>query len=92
MDEIQTTIIVRHQHGLHARPADLFVRKANEFQAMIEVSNLSRQSRKVNAKSILGILGLGVNSGDSIEIRASGTDSAAAVDALTILVNGNFGE
>jgi phosphocarrier protein len=92
MDEIQATIIVRHQHGLHARPADLFVRKANEFQAMIEISNLSRQSRKVNAKSILGILGLGVHSGDSIEISASGTDSAAAVDALTTLVNGNFGE
>ncbi len=92
MDVFQTTLIVRHQHGLHARPADLFVRKANEFQSTIEVMNLTRPSKKVNAKSILGILALGVHSGDSIEIRANGQDGAAAIDALATLVNGNFGE
>jgi len=92
MPAIKATVVVKHQHGLHARPADLFVRKANEFQSSIEVGNVSRASRRVNAKSILGILSLGVHSGDSIEISADGLDGAAAVDALSTLVNGNFGE
>jgi phosphocarrier protein HPr len=92
MPAIQTILIVKHQHGLHARPADLFVRKANEFQAAIQVGNITRPSKPVNAKSILGILALGVHSGDSIEISAEGSDGAAAIDALTSLVNGNFGE
>jgi phosphocarrier protein len=92
MDEISMTLVVRHQHGLHARPADMFVRKANEFQTRIEVMNVTRPSKRANAKSILGILALGVHSGDSIEISADGSDGAAALEALAMLVNGNFGE
>lgn len=92
MPAIQTILVVKHQHGLHARPADLFVRKANEFKATIQVGNVTRRSKRVNAKSILGILSLGVHTGDEIEISADGNDGAAAIDALTSLVNGNFGE
>lgn len=92
MDTLQAIVIVKHQHGLHARPADLFVRKANEFKAEIGVSNLKRPSKKVNAKSILGILSLGVVSGDSIEISADGLDGGDAIQALEALVNSNFGE
>ena len=92
MDAVQAIVVVKHQHGLHARPADLFVRKANEFKAEIGVSNLTRPSKLVNAKSILGILSLGVRSGNSIEIHANGLDGGAAIDALASLVNSNFGE
>ena len=54
MDEQRATLVVRHQHGLHARPADLFVRKANEFQAKIEVSTSRDPQRKSTPKASWG--------------------------------------
>ncbi len=92
MDPVQVVIVVRHRHGLHAGPADQFVRKANEFQSVIDVSNLTRNSKAVNAKSILGILSIGVRSGDSIQISARGLDEEDAVEALSNLVQLNFGD
>lgn len=90
---IETILIVKHEHGLHARPADLFVRCANSFKCSIEIYNLTRNdSKKANAKSILGILSIGVHGQDSIRIVACGIDSQQAVDALTQLVETNFEE
>jgi phosphocarrier protein len=88
---LETTLLVRHEHGLHARPADLFVRCANSFESTIGVYNISRNpEKKSNAKSILGVLSLGVRGGDSVRILAEGTDATAAIEALTKLIDSNF--
>lgn len=92
-DVVETTITVNHEHGLHARPADLFVRCANSYKSSIDVYNMTRNEKKrANAKSILGILSIGVHGSDSIRIVANGEDSKQAIEALTQLVETNFEE
>jgi len=73
---------VRSQHGLHARPAAVFVRTATGFRSQIEVL---AHGKTANAKSIISVLGLGVNRGDAIVIRAVGEDALAAVRTLAEL-------
>jgi len=82
-------IIVNNEVGLHARPATFFIQKANEFKSGIWVEN---DDRRVNAKSLLGVLSLGVTKGTGITLIADGSDEKAAVAALAALVNDNFGE
>ncbi len=85
----EVTLTVRHKVGLHARPAALFVQTAKQFKSDVHVS---KDSRDVNAKSILHILTLGAGQGAVVTIRAEGEDEAEAVAALTQLVEDNFGE
>lgn len=86
-------IVVEHEHGLHARPADLFVRCSNQFSASIYLYNLTRNGeKKANAKGILGVLSLGVRKGDVVRIIAEGEDGAQAIEALTALIRSNFQE
>jgi phosphotransferase system HPr (HPr) family protein len=85
-------LVVVHKIGLHARPAAVFVKKAGSFSASITVENLSSGSQPVNAKSILGLLSIGVKMNDRIRVTAEGTDEAEAVAALSELVDSNFGE
>ena len=80
---------VQNQIGLHARPATFFIQKANEFKASIWVE---KDERRVNAKSLLGVLSLGIVGGSSIRIIADGADEQAAVDGLTKLVESGFTE
>lgn len=80
-------IVVQNQVGLHARPATFFIQKANEFSSGIWIS---KDERKVNAKSLLGVLSLGVTRGTSITILAEGTDEESAVNELADLVQTNF--
>jgi phosphotransferase system HPr (HPr) family protein len=87
MSEI--TLTVRHKVGLHARPAALFVQTAKQFKCDIHVSHDQRQT---NAKSILGVLGLGASQGTVITISAEGEDADQALAALEALVKDNFGE
>ncbi len=82
-------VIVNNQVGLHARPATFFIQKANEFKCSIWVE---KDERRVNAKSLLGVLSLGIIKGTSIEILAEGTDEVEAVEALTELISSNFSE
>jgi phosphocarrier protein len=90
---VETTLTVQHEHGLHARPADMFVRCANSFSSTVHVYNLSRNAtKKANAKSILGILSIGVHGSDSIRIVATGEDGQQAIEALSQLVSDNFKE
>jgi len=90
-DEVILTL--KNEQGLHARPADLFVRCANAFSADIVVYNQTRNaSKKANAKSILGILSIGVRGGDTVRIIATGQDSKEAIAALTKLIESNFKE
>ena len=86
---ISKEIIVQNQVGLHARPATFFIQKANEFTSGIWIS---KDDRKVNAKSLLGVLSLGVTRGTSITVIADGADEEAAVNELASLVESNFAE
>jgi phosphocarrier protein len=82
-----------HNHsGLHARPAATFVRAASGFRSSITVRNASRNGIVVDAKSILGVLGLGVSPGHRIEVTVDGDDEDAAMAALTELVESGIGE
>jgi phosphocarrier protein HPr len=85
-------ITVQHPAGLHARPASKFVRLAASFPCTIQVSDLTKGSTTVNAKSILNVLSLGVEQGHQIHIEADGERAAEAVAALRELVETNFGE
>ena len=82
-------VTLQNQVGLHARPATFFIQKANEFKSSIWVE---KEERKVNAKSLLGILSLGITRGTSITVIADGLDEKDAVDALVDLINTNFSE
>ena len=82
-------VTVENQVGLHARPATFFIQKANEYKASIWVE---KEERRVNAKSLLGVLSLGIVGGTTIRIIADGTDEQAAVDGLVKLVNSGFTE
>jgi phosphocarrier protein HPr len=85
-------ITVQHAVGLHARPAAIFVRLASSFPATINVRKLDTAGRCTNAKSILGILTLGVNQGDKIAIETEGERAEEALNALLELIQNNFGE
>ncbi len=75
--------------GLHARPASLFVQTAGRFQARIQVLG---RGREADATSIMGVLSLGAQQGDTITIRASGADAVAAIEGLSELVRAGFYE
>ena len=81
--------VVNNQVGLHARPATFFIQKANEFKSSIWVE---KEDRRVNAKSLLGVLSLGIVGGTSIRIIADGPDEQLAVDSLIKLVESGFAE
>ncbi len=82
-------VIVQNQVGLHARPATFFIQKANEFKSSIWVE---KNERRVNAKSLLGVLSLGIVGGTTIKIIADGVDEEQAVEGLVKLVQSGFAE
>ena len=82
-------VSIKNASGLHARPAGMFVKKAAEFKSTVEVR---AKGKTVNAKSIMGIMSLGLSQGEEIAVVANGEDEAAAVAALVELVEGGFGE
>ena len=83
---------VRNPSGLHARPAAVFVRTANTFQADIKIENLSAGTSPVNAKSIISVLSLGIRADHRVRITSEGVDAATAVAELATLVTGGLGE
>jgi len=89
---IEAELTVNSEQGLHARPADLFIRAANRFKSEILICNLTNNSKYVSAKSILNVLALGVYHGYRIQLRIEGPDEEAAVEELCALVNSNFKE
>ena len=82
-------VMVQNQVGLHARPATFFIQKANEFKSSIWVE---KEERRVNAKSLLGVLSLGIVGGTNIRIIADGSDEEEAVSSLVELVKSGFAE
>ena len=86
---ITREVTINNQIGLHARPATFFIQKANEFKSVIWIE---KEDRRVNAKSLLGVLSLGIVKGTAINIIADGVDEAQAVDTLAELIDREFAE
>lgn len=85
-------LTIRNPSGLHARPAATFVRTAGRFGSSISVRNLSNDRPPADAKSILGVMTLGVETGHEIELSATGEDAEAAIAALREAVESGLGE
>ncbi len=86
---ITCNVTINNNVGLHARPATFFIQKANSYKCSIWVE---KDDRKVNAKSLLGVLSLGIVQGMSVTLIADGTDEQAALDGLCALVASGFQE
>jgi phosphocarrier protein HPr len=82
-------VLVQNKAGLHARPATFFIQKANEYKSTIWVE---KEERRVNAKSLLGVLSLGIIGGTTIKVIADGSDETEAVEGLVSLVESGFAE
>ena len=90
---VSKEVVINNQVGLHARPATFFIQKANEFKSSIWIEkNDEKGDRRVNAKSLLGVLSLGIVKGTPMTIIADGVDESAAVATLTALVENEFSE
>jgi phosphocarrier protein HPr len=86
---ISKNVLITNETGIHARPASLFIQTASSFKSDITVA---KNGKSGNAKSLLGLLALGINNGSEITITAEGEDEEAAVAALIKLVESKFGE
>ncbi len=86
---ISRSVTIQNEVGLHARPATFFIQKANSYKCSIWVE---KDDCRVNAKSLLGVLSLGISKGTDITIIADGNDEADAVEGLTALVDSKFAE
>ena len=86
---ISRDITITNTSGLHARPATFFIQKANSYKASIWIE---KEDRKVNAKSLLGVLSLGIAKGMTVTLIADGQDEEEAVAGLVELVNSGFSE
>ena len=86
---VSHNVKVQNSVGLHARPATFFIQKANEFKSSIWVE---KDDRRVNAKSLLGVLSLGIVKGAEISIIVDGSDEEEAVKTLVELIESNFSE
>lgn len=79
MERIEERVVVRKVHGLHARPATIFVQLANKFNSSVKVEN---GGEVVDGKSIMAILSLGVNTGVRVKLIIEGNDAREAMDDL----------
>jgi phosphocarrier protein len=86
---IKVTVPISNKLGLHARASAKLTKLASSFRSDIF---MSRNGRRVNAKSIMGVMMLAAGLGTEVEIEADGEDERAALDALTGLINDKFGE
>ena len=86
---VSNEVTVKNSVGLHARPATFFIQRANEFKSSVWVE---KDERRVNAKSLLGVLSLGIVKGTKISIIADGSDEEEAVKTLVELIESNFSE
>ena len=86
---IKTTVTISNKLGLHARASAKLTKLAGSFQSDV---HLSRNGRRVNAKSIMGVMMLAAGLGTDIEVETAGADEQPAMDALLALINDKFGE
>ena len=86
---LKTTVTISNQLGLHARASAKLTKLAGTFASGI---HLSRNGRRINAKSIMGVMMLAAGLGAEVEIECDGADEQAAMDAVVALINDKFGE
>jgi phosphocarrier protein HPr len=86
---IKTSISITNKLGLHARASAKFTKLASSFRSDV---HLRRNERRVNAKSIMGVMMLAAGFGSEIEIETEGEDEQAAMNALRAMIEGKFGE
>jgi phosphocarrier protein len=84
---MEKTLKILNEEGMHARPAGVFVKKANEFKSSVLVKTAAASK---NGKSIMGLMSLGLKAGDSITIETTGEDAEQCLLALTTLVENKF--
>ncbi|MHA1226318.1 MAG: HPr family phosphocarrier protein [Candidatus Hodarchaeales archaeon] len=89
MVKVRFTATLQNRVGLHARPAALFVRTAKKYKSEIIVE---KDGNKADAKKILGVLGLGVEKGDTVTVYLDGEDAKEAKEILLNLIESKFGE
>ena len=86
---ISRDIMISNTSGLHARPATFFIQKSNSYKSSIWIE---KEDRRVNAKSLLGVLSLGIAKGMTITLIADGQDENAAIAGLVELIDSGFSE
>lgn len=86
---IRSTVTISNKLGLHARASAKLTKLAGGYQCEV---HLSRNGRRINAKSIMGVMMLAAGLGSEVEVEADGPDEQAALDALLVLINDKFGE
>ncbi|TXC66931.1 HPr family phosphocarrier protein [Piscinibacter aquaticus] len=86
---IKTTVTISNKLGLHARASAKLTKLAGGFKSEVF---MSRNGRRVNAKSIMGVMMLAAGLGSEVEIETAGPDEQQALDAITALINDKFGE
>lgn len=84
---IKRVVVVPNKQGMHARPAEMFVRRAQQFQSKIEIV---RDGYRIEAKSIMNLLTLGAAQGTELTLEAEGSDAQEALDALAEVVEKGF--
>ena len=84
---ITSDVTIQNNVGLHARPATFFIQKANSYKSTIWVE---KDDRRVNAKSLLGVLSLGIIKGVTVTLIADGADENEALDGLSELITTGF--
>ncbi|HBE9402701.1 TPA: HPr family phosphocarrier protein [Clostridioides difficile] len=86
---MEKVVSIKNASGLHSRPAGMFVKKAAEFKSTVEVV---AKDKTVNAKSIMGIMSLGLAQGEELKLVVNGEDEEVALAAMVELVESGFGE
>ncbi|MBR5516079.1 MAG: HPr family phosphocarrier protein [Clostridia bacterium] len=81
---VNRDVTIQNSVGLHARPATFFIQKANQYKSTIWVE---KDERRVNAKSLLGVLSLGITKDMTVTLIADGADEEEAINGLADLIN-----
>lgn len=89
---LDRTVVVCNRRGLHARAAARFVAMAERYAASVEVARAESPDESVSARSIMGLMMLGVGQGSGLSLRAQGWDAKEALEALATLVESGFDE
>lgn len=84
---ISKVFSINNDVGLHARAASLFIKETNSYKASVWIE---RDEKRVNAKSLLGVLSLGITKGTEVTIIADGADEEICMDAISKLIDNKF--
>ncbi|MBM7557960.1 HPr family phosphocarrier protein [Halanaerobacter jeridensis] len=86
---MEKKVMIQNETGIHARPASMLVEEASNYDSDVE---LLKDGQAVNAKSIMGIMSLGIKQSTEVTVRAEGADAEEAVDAIVELIQSGFDE